>query len=643
MSRAADDDTDSQAPSDLTRRDVLHGVATGLGAALLPLAITGCDQAASGIVAPAQDRPGYYPPRLTGLRGSHPGTVEVGHALRDGAPLPAMQATGEVYDLIVVGAGISGLTAAQLYRRQRPGARVLILENHDDFGGHAKRNEFRSDDGLTLMNGGTYSIESPRPYSAVASAVLADLGIDAAALEKRVQQRDYYPSKGLCRAVFLDRQTFGSDHLVRQSPGESWSKLLADAPLSARARADIARLEDGPPDFLPGLTPEARQERLGRISYRDYLLEIVRADPEVVRFYQQRTHGLFAVGIDAVSALDAGVTGLPGLAGMEIGKRAGPLMGVTTAGFLETGGSVDVHLPDGGATIARALVRSLVPKALPGATLDDLVTAVARYDELDRAGSDVRIRLNATVVRAANRGGSGIADAGVRVEYLRAGRGHSVLARHCVLACWNAVIPHLCPELPAEQQAALHEAVKAPLVYANVALRNAEPLYRLGVSNIHAPGGYFCDIDLNECVRLGGYASPREPQQTALLRLTRTPCAPGRPEQDQNRLGRAELLATSFADFEREIRAQLGQILGPAGLDPQRDIRAITVNRWPHGYAPEFNSLFDTWTPDDERPCVRGRARHGAIAIANSDAAAAAYMDAAIEQAHRAVGELLSS
>jgi len=218
-----------------------------------------------------------------------------------------------------------------------------------------------------------------------------------------------------------------------------------------------------------------------------------------------------------------------------------------------------------------------------------------------------------------------------------------VLGRHCVLACWNAVIPHLCPELPSEQQAALHEAVKSPLVYANVALRSAEPLYRLGVSNIHAPGGYFCDIDLNECVALGRYASPREPQQPAVLRLTRTPCAPGRPELEQNRIGRAELLATSFSTFEREIRLQLGQILGPGGFDPDRDIRAITVNRWPHGYAPEFNSLFETLQPNEERACVRGRARHGAIAIANSDAAAAAYMDAAIEQAHRAVGELLAT
>jgi spermidine dehydrogenase len=312
-------------------------------------------------------------------------------------------------------------------------------------------------------------------------------------------------------------------------------------------------------------------------------------------------------------------------------------MGETAAGFADTKGSVDVHLPDGGASIARALVRALVPAALPGIGLDDLVTAPTDYHELDRPGAPVRIRLSATATRAANVAG------GVRVEYQRAGRGYAVGARHAVLACWNAVIPHLCPELPAAQQAALHELIKTPLIYANVAVRSAAPLYRLGVSEIHAPGGYFSDLQLNECVAIGGYATPTDAASAALLRLGRTPCSPGLPEHQQNRIGRAQILGTSLGSFEQEIRGQLDRMLGPGGFDSARDVLAITVNRWPHGYAPEFNPLFDAPLPEAERPHVRGRARCGAIAIANSDAAAKAYMDAAIEQADRAVRELLDA
>jgi spermidine dehydrogenase len=215
-----------------------------------------------------------------------------------------------------------------------------------------------------------------------------------------------------------------------------------------------------------------------------------------------------------------------------------------------------------------------------------------------------------------------------------------VLARHCVLACWNAVIPYLCPELPAEQKAALHESVKTPLIYASIALRDWQPLARLGVAQIHAPGGYFSDLALNECVALGGYATARSPEKPTLVRLTRTPCAPGMTEHEQNKAGRAEILATPLERYEQEVRLQLARMLGAGGFDAGRDILAITINRWPHGYAPEFNPLFDRWRPEAERPHVRGRARKGAIAIANSDAAGFAFMDAAIEQAARAAGEL---
>ncbi len=232
---------------------------------------------------------------------------------------------------------------------------------------------------------------------------------------------------------------------------------------------------------------------------------------------------------------------------------------------------------------------------------------------------------------------------GVRVTYLRDGRALTVRARHCVLAGYNMMIPYLAPELPERQKQALHELVKTPLVYTSVAIRNSRAFDKLGVTSIYAPGCYHSAARLNFTVDIGAYRSPRSPDQPTLVRMTRTPCKPGLSEHDQHRAGRAELLATPFEVFERNIRDQLGRMLGGGGFDPAADITAITVNRWPHGYAPEHNSLWDPDLPERERPHVLGRARFGRIAIANSDSGGGAYTDVAIDQARRAVDELLGS
>jgi len=626
------------AATDVTRREFLERVALGVGATLVA---GGCEPTGGeGAHAAPQDLAGYYPPTLTGMRGSHPGSFEAAHALRDGTAPPVPVDTGEVYDLVVVGGGISGLTAALLYRERVPSARVLVLDNHDDFGGHAKRNEFWLEGRLQLMNGGTYSIESPRPYSAVASGVLERLGIRAEELVDKVQKRDFYPSRGMVEAVFLDRETFGADYLVRHPKDAPWAASLAGAPFNERVKRQLIALEDAPPDYLPHLAPAAKKDYLDTISYQDFLLKHAGVDPIVATYYQHRTHGLWGVGIEAVSALEGWATGLPGFRGMKLPEGSIPSMGETAAGFADTGGSVDVHLPDGGATIARALVRKLVPDALPGSTLEDLVTSHADYSRLDRGGAPTRIRLGATVTHVANLEGDA---AGVRLEYTRAGRAFRVHSRHAVLACWNMIIPHICPELPEEQKAALHKLVKTPLIYANIAVRDWQPWQRVGASWIHSPTGYFSDTNINECVAIGSYASSTDPTKPTLVRMQRTPCSPGLPEHEQNKVGRAEILATSLEQYEHEIRTQLDRMLGAAGFESKRDILAITVNRWPHGYAPEINPLFDPLVPDSERPHVRGRARRGAITIANSDAGSKAYMDAAIEQAHRAVGELFGA
>jgi len=643
----------------ITRRDFMNGAAMAMGASLLPG--PGMFGEIAGGSQP-QDRSGYDPPTTAGLRGSHAGSFEAAHSLRDGTfwtNAGKVIDTGEAYDLVIVGGGISGLSAAHFFRdRAGPSARILILENHDDFGGHARRNEFHFAGGLQLMNGGTLLIDSPYPYSAVADGLLKKLGIDPPKFDAEYTDRKLYRSLGLRPAMFFDKETFGEDRLAVGTPGADWhdaatdaqgqgapkplrwAEFLAQTPLSKEVQRDAVRIQEEENDYMPGLSSAEKKARLSQMSYRDFLLNVVKADPGVVAVYQTRTNGEWGVGIDAEPALDCWALGLPGFQGMNLEPGAAPHMSFSAAGYA-AGGSYRFHFPDGNASIARLLVRDLIPAAMPGHSAEDVVTARADYSQLDHAGAPVRIRLNSTVVRASNVGGASAKE--VEVSYASGKRVFKVRAKGCVLACWNMVIPYLCPEMPVKQKEALHYLVKVPLVYTSVGIRNWTAFQKLGASNIYAPGSYWMNVSLNPAVHIGDYASPRRPEEPTLLHLTRTPCKPGLPAREQHRLGRYELLITSFEAFERATRDQLARTLSAGGFDPARDIEAITVNRWPHGYGYEYNPLFDPPWPESERPHVIGRQPFGRITIANSDSAATAYTDAAIDQAYRAVGELLKA
>src|SRR5262249_10347675 len=314
----------------IMRRDFLNGAAMAIGSAAIPsAAFQSLTQNAD-----SQNRPGYNPSVSTGLRGSHPGSFEIAHRLRDGtfwktAPKPID--TGEAYDLIVVGGGISGLSAAYFFR-ERAGrtARILILENHDDFGGHAKRNEFHLGGKLQLLNGGTMLIDSPTPYGKEAAGLIAKLGIDPVAFEKKYPIHGLYSSLGLSSGIFFDKQTFGEDRLVANAPSEwtesessrertaKWSEFLKSVPLSDAIKKDILRIETGDIDYLSGLSSSEKKDRLSRVSYKDFLLNIARVDPGVIAFYQTRTNGEWGVGIDAESALDCWALALPGFQGLSL-------------------------------------------------------------------------------------------------------------------------------------------------------------------------------------------------------------------------------------------------------------------------------------------------------------------------------------
>ena len=635
----------------ITRRDFLNGVAVTAGAAMMPwdLAVTGAGARDGQAAVGPENSPNYYPPALTGLRGSHPGSFDAAHSLRDGTfwdSAGTPEDTGESYDLVIVGGGISGLAAAHFYRKATGGkARILILENHDDFGGHAKRNEFRAGDRTLLGYGGTYSIESPEPYSAAAKGVIEELGIEVSSFPKYLE-RNLYGANGRVPKIFFDKETFGADKLVDDPcpfPGgetfdlavagpEAWPHFMAEAPISEQARKDVSRLCREKKDYFPGLSAAQKEDRLARTSYARFLTESAGVHGDVIRLYQRISEPLFGVGIEAIAALDASESGYPGFSGMGLEPEG-----------LSNERKYFFHFPDANASIARLLVRKLIPQALPGNSATDVVTARADYAKLDESASPVRIRLNSTAVRVKHAGDPARATE-VEIAYARGGKVYTVKAGRCILACWNVVIPYICEELPDAQKHALASAQKVPLLYTNVLLRNASAFQKLEANSIYAPGGYYTHVDMDLPVSMGEYRCPRAPEDPLVVHMSKSPCHAGLPARDQHIAGRMELYTTTFETMERKIREQLARTLGPGGFDPARDILAITANRWPHGYAYEYSTLWDKFLLEGgETPCELARKTHGRIAIANSDAGARAYTDEAINQAWRAVGEITKS
>jgi spermidine dehydrogenase len=294
------------------------------------------------------------------------------------------------------------------------------------------------------------------------------------------------------------------------------------------------------------------------------------------------------------------------------------------------------HFPDGNASVARLLVRKLIPEALPGSTMEDSVTARLDYSRLDQEGADLQIRLNSTVVNAEHTGDSRAVD----VTYVHSGTAHTVRAKQCIMACYNSAIPYMCPELPERQRQGLAYNVKIPLTYTKVMIPHWRWFADLGLRFVFYTNDFFKQVELDYPVTLGNYSFSTSPDDPMVLHMCYVPYFGNIQGPEQWRAGRRRLLETPFSTFEYHVRDQLDQALGGAGFDAERDITGITVNRWPHGYAYSPDLLWEpAYESEEDKPWVQGRKPFGRITIANSDAGASADTNSAISHAYRAVQE----
>ena len=614
---------------DITRRDFLNGVALSVaaGSSLTPLELLASNPATSL----------YYPPDKTGLRGSHPGSFEFLHAkAMAGASFERPAGPSETYDLVVVGGGVSGLSSAHLWHQRNDSRQsVLVLDNHDDFGGHAKRNEFDVDGEHLISYGGSQSLEGPGSYSSISKQVLQDIGVRPERFYEYFD-RGFFKDRELRPAVHFSAERYGKDVTLPNVLGDFSSradsktllKTIADYPLSDEAKRILPQLIGDEIDYLASMSHAEKIDFSRTLSYSDFLRKHVKAPEDLVVFLRDTFNSYWGFGYDALSLRESYNIGAPGT--YALGLYEDRLFDDEPYIF---------HFPDGNASIARLLVRKLVPAAIPGSTQEDVVLSVADYSVLDKASNSTRIRLNSGVVDVRNTADGKAVD----VVYVHNGKTELVRARHVVMACYGAMIPSLCPELPKQQKEAMDFAVKTPLVYINIAIRNWQAFNNLGCNSIYVPQAELMHAyGLDFPVSMGGYKYTSSPASPAVLHGVFTPTKPdqGLTAKQQHVEGRKRLYSMSFDDYESAIIRQLDGGLAPGGFDVERDIAAITVNRWPHGYAYEYNDLYDP--PDfspEKGPHIRGRQQIGRISIANSDSSAYSYIDGAIDAADRAVNE----
>jgi spermidine dehydrogenase len=637
--------------SSITRRDFLGATLLATGAQLLdPLS-----PAQLLAQQPNASLPGS-PNDWNGFGGvgeysqSNGNTWEVlaaGHKLRN-SNLASFQSdvtdTGELYDCVVVGGGISGLSAAALYLRQaRAGSKCLILENHPIFGGEAKQNEFEVDGHRVIAHQGSAIYFVPYPRSFIADFY------DAIGL--REPRLSYQTWGGAGPAMTIGRTPYDSAGMStgqyglwfapkfagneRSTGTGKWQidpvgNKFANAPVSDSARAELLRWFSGnAADHSKFAPPQYEGDEISRaldsISLEDHYIQRFGLSREFIRKYlSPDLGGGSGLGADALSAFS---------------EYAADLLHP-----YEKQGEAVQMFPGGNTTIARLIVKTLIPSAFAGEpTPDGVARNSINFSALDQSDSLARIRLGATVLHVSHQGAPAKAES-VQIVYEKDGKLSRVRARSAVMAGGSWTTKHVIADLAPAQKNAYAQFFRSPCIMANVAVRNWRFLAKLGITGCRWFGGEVGNyLELRRMALIGDTSAQMSPDAPTVLTLKILFSYPGLTTEVQGHRGRAELLATSFLEYERRIREQLTQMFSTGGFDAQRDLAGIVLNRWGHAYlSPQPGFFFGLNGRAAPREVLRA-APFGRIAFANTDLAGAMDHRYSILEARRAVGQLFDS
>jgi spermidine dehydrogenase len=609
----------------ISRRDFLNGVLlTGAGLLLHDKSPT---------ISPEDAFNGYG--GIGDYAHSNGNTWEVlsaGHAMRDGAfekRIANAIDTGEIYDLVAVGGGISGLAAAIFFQKYKDG-RAIVIDNHPIFGGEAKRNEFLVDGQRLTAHQGSAIFLVPKK-GGYTSQFYDMIGMDRSSFNYQTW-RGPLPEMPLSHSPYDTPRNYGF-YFTPQFTGQTgmwvmdpWRRELEGAPISATERAELLRWGANRVPFPgPQTEGDAISRQLDSITLEDHLTARYNISRETVRkFLSPVEGGGYGLGPDVLSAY----------CNYAIENQ-----------FPEDGDDElgDQMFPDGNGGFARLMVKTLIPDAFAGPrTVDAVWQNRVNFRALDRADQSTRIRLNSTVVRVEHAGSPSSAPH-VVVTYAKGNRLYKVRARSVVMAGGSWTTKHVVHDLPARHREAYAQFYRSPCLMANIAVRNWRFLYKMGLSGCRWFGGLGDYLSVRKMALVGNAPRTIDPDSPTVLTIKVLFAQPGKSIAEQGSEGRAKLLGTSFAQYERTLREQMADMFAPGGFDPRRDIAGIILNRWGHAYVnPQPGFFFGVNGKPAPRDVLRNQP-HGRIAFANTDLAGASDHRNSIREADRAVKQVLGA
>ncbi len=629
----------------ISRRDFVGSTLIGSGAALLSTAAPGLigTAAAQTIPAPLTGMgPEWTGPGGIGdyarSNGNTHEVVNATHALRNGdfkARIRLAPDSGESYDLVVVGAGFAGLAAAYRWHKERPSDRVLILDVHPIFGGEAKQNEFEVD-GVRLWgpqgsNGNVYPIKAAIE-AGFGAPLWRELGLP--------EELTWQEPTGVDKDLRIPPDVYGPMHITWESADQGfyydstgiivnpWANRFRDAPIPEQLKHDLIWMET----FRQPPRRKDWQQWLDSMTYQQFLTDVMGIKSDVASYLNPQMAAMgCGLGADVASAYSAYRFLQPGVTAYDRYLGVGDV-------------SDQVWLaswPGGNTGQLRYIVKNIIPGAFPGGmALNDVLFGPVQWQNLDRAGEPVRMRLSALVVDVRHDGPADSAKQ-VLVTYHKDGKLRRVTGRRVVVAGQQHSNKRIVADLPPELRTAMDAFMHAPICTVNVALRNWKFLEKLGVTAVRWFGDFGWFFSLRRQMLIDGKEPmPLDPSKPVVITMYNSFCQPGLPVEQQTLAARMALYAMSYKDIELAVRRQFTKMFASAGFDAARDIAAITANRWGHAYvvSPPYFAF-----GKDGKPAPRELIRegYGRVRFAHSELDSAQMWEIAVAEGERAVKQLM--